>query len=105
MPKPTLSELVRDIDQSVTVLKERVKGIDQCDADVERLSDDLSEVKDRLHNLYADFATVREKAAALEKAIDQINQRRWTLVVAIISAFLGGILTLLIQVTVRLVFK
>ena len=37
MPKPTLSELVRDLDQSVTTLKEQVKGIDH----VNIIADDL----------------------------------------------------------------
>lgn len=94
MPRPTLSELVRVLDQSVIVLQEQVKGIDRCDEDAARLTDEFN-------RLTVDFAVVREKVAALEKAIDQINQRRWTLVVAIVSAFLGGLLTLLIQFSLR----
>lgn len=94
MPRPTLSELVRVLDQSVIVLQEQVKGIDRCDEDVARLTEDLN-------RLTVDFATVREKVAALERAIDQVNQRRWTLYVAIVSAFLGGLLTLLIQFSLR----
>jgi len=94
MPRPTLSELVRQLDQSVILPEERVKGIDECDADIARLSQDFQ-------RLTVDFATVREKVTTLEKAIDQTTQRRWTLVVAIISAFLGGLLTLLIQFSLR----
>jgi hypothetical protein len=62
--------------------------------------------------LTVDVAVVREKAAAMEtmvrdrlaaieKTLDQVAQRRWMLYVAILSAFLGGFLTLFIQWSLR----
>jgi len=94
MPKPTLTEMVRELDRSVASLEQQVKGIDDLREDARRLSDDLNELK-------VEFATAREKVVTAEKALDQLTQRRWTLVVAIVSAFLGGLLTLLIQFSLR----
>ena len=98
MPKPTLTELVRAIERSVTILEQQIKGIDACDLVEKRLNEDLT-------RLTVDFATVREKVASLEKTVDQFGQRRWTLFVAILSAFLGGVLTLLIQLGLRAITK
>jgi Flp pilus assembly CpaE family ATPase len=105
MPKPTLTELVHRLEHSVTVLEEQIKGIDTCDEAIQRHSNEIM-------RLTVDLVVVREKAAALEtlvrdklatleKSLDQISQRRWTLYVAILSAFLGGFLTLFIQWSLR----
>lgn len=94
MPRLTWSEPVRTLDRSVVGLEERVKGIDACDEDIVRPSPGFN-------RLAVDFARVREKVAAPEIAVGQITQRRRTLAVAIVSAFLGGLLTLLIQFSLR----
>jgi hypothetical protein len=98
MPKPTLTDLVREQARSVAVLEEQVKGIAVCRESDQRLADELG-------RLTIDFAVVREKVVALEKVMDQITQRRWTRWVAIVSAFLGGLLTLLIQFSLRALGK
>jgi len=94
MPKPTLTELVHEAERSIAILEEQVRGIDECRATGKRQTDEIA-------RLTVDVAVIREKVAGLEKSMDQITQRRWTLFVAIISAFLGGLLTLLIQLSLR----
>jgi hypothetical protein len=94
MPKLTLTELVREQARSIAILEEQVKGIEVCRDSDKRMADDPG-------RLTTDVAVVREKVGAIEKNLDQITQRRWTLVVAVVSAFVGGILTLLIQFSLR----
>jgi hypothetical protein len=116
MPKPTLTEMVRELDRSVVILEEQVKGIGELDEADRQLSAELGQLKitfaedsgqlklsfaQELAQLRAELATIREKAMANEKAIDQINQRRWTLVLAIVSAILCGFLTFIIQLSLR----
>jgi hypothetical protein len=69
MPKPTLTEVVREHARSVAILEEQVKGIEVCRESDKRLADELS-------RLTVDFAVVREKVSAIEKGMDQITQRR-----------------------------
>lgn len=94
MPKPTLTELVHEMERSVTILEEQVKGIDECDETGKRHSEELN-------RLNVEVSTLREKVGSIEKSIDLIAHRRWTLLVAICSSFLGGLLTLLIQLSLR----
>jgi uncharacterized protein YoxC len=116
MPKPTLTEMVQELQKTVAGLEQQVKGIADLDKGSRRLSDELNQLKvtiaqetaqlkvalgQEVAQLKAEIATIREKATANEKAIDQATQRRWTLVVAIFSAFLGGLLTLFIQFSLR----
>lgn len=116
MSEPTLTEMVRELDRSVVLLEDEVKGIGELDEADRRLSTELNELKvavaqelgqlrlsfaQELAQLRSELATVREKATANEKAIDQITQRRWILVLAIVSALLGGFLTFVIQFSLR----
>jgi hypothetical protein len=105
MPKPTLTEMVRELDRSVVTLEERVKSIRTLDETDRLLTSELAQLKlafaQELAQLKADLAATREKALTNEKAVDQINQRRWALVIAIVSAVLGGFLTFVIQFSLR----
>ena len=101
MPKPTLTELVREAERSIAVLEERSKGIDACRESDKQFAEELKQLSADFATLRQEFATVREKVVTLEKSVDQITERRWTLAVAIVSAFLGGFLTLLIQFSLR----
>lgn len=105
MPKPTLTEIVQRLERSVTTLEEQIKGIEICHQTTQRHSEDIvrltveaAVLREGVGSL--DSAT-REKTAAIEKAVEQMTQRRWTLFVAVLSAFLGGALTLLIQFSLR----
>jgi hypothetical protein len=101
MPKPTLTEMVRELDRSVVTLEERVKSIRTLDETDRLLTSELAQLKlafaQELAQLKADLAATREKALTNEKAVDQINQRRW----AIVSAVLGGFLSFVIQFSLR----
>jgi hypothetical protein len=105
MPRPTLTELIREAERSITILEEQIKGIDACRESDKRFAEDLKTAGEASNRLAIDLATVREKVGALEKAVDQITQRRWTLVVAIVSAALGGAFTLVIQLSLRVLAK
>lgn len=98
MPKPTLTELVREMERSITILQEQIKGIDECDDTGKRLSDDTNRPN-------VEVASLREKVAGIEKSFEQMTHRRWTLLVAIGSSFLGGLRTLLIQLSLRAISK
>lgn len=116
MPKPTLTEMVQELQRSLASIEHQVSGIDDLDDETTRISRELTQLRiavnqdvaelkvafnRELAQVQAELATTREKAVANEKAVDLINQRRWTLVVAIVSALLGGFLTFVIQFSMR----
>jgi hypothetical protein len=109
VPNPTLTELVRGLERSVVTLELQIKGIDVCQAtdkqlagDVTRLTVELAVLREKLAALEK---TTTDKVTALEKLTDQIVARRWTILVALISACAGGLLTFVIQLSLKFLAK
>jgi hypothetical protein len=106
---PTNTDSIRALEKSEAELRTRVQSLETVRGDLRLLAEEVT----RLSRLQADetirmtreMATVQEKVANHEKLLDRTVHQRFTIVVALISAFVGGLLTFLAQISLKYLAK
>jgi predicted nucleic acid-binding Zn-ribbon protein len=80
----TNTELIRELNNTVTTLLERV---DNIRGDLDDLETAHTRTADSLAHLVTRVTVLEERFADLKKAVEESDRKRWLLTVAVVGAF------------------
>ena len=89
MAGKTNTEAIRDVEQNVATLTERVDNLRRdIDRNMDRLEAAHTKGAEMVTRGETRLAVLEEKATMIQKALDEEDRKRWMVIVALIGCFL-----------------
>ncbi len=106
---PTNTDRIRELEMAEVALRVRLQTVESWRDHLDRLAEETTknsrEIIEKAAQLAQDIAVLNQKTINHEKILDRVVQQRFTIWVAILSAFVGAFLGFASQYMVRLLTK
>ena len=106
---PTNTDSIRALEKSEAELRTRVQSLESVRGDMRLLAEEMTRLgrqqAEETIRMTREMATVQEKAANHDKVLDRAVHQRFTIIVALVAACVGGFITFLAQVGLKYLAK
>lgn len=93
----TNTDLIRELTAGFARLDEQVDDLEEKQRnEAQALKDDLQRVKDLVLSMVQRLAAVEQRCTTLEKQVSDADQRRWQLLIAVLTCFFTGVIALVV---------